>query len=150
MRLRSVKALQKQCDQFNARFPVGTRVMLRKDNDDTLVTHTISEARVLSGHSAVIWVKGVAGCYLLDRVTPIADKIFGRSGTFITDEAALFAPVRITAEESARLIRAGRADGRVLHLRFGPDAVTLHPDCTWPLPLLAEWRGVAFSEGAGI
>ncbi len=29
-----------------------------------------SDAQVLSGHSAVIWLENVSGCYLLDRVTP--------------------------------------------------------------------------------
>lgn len=50
-------------------------------------------------------------------------------------------PVRVNADETARLIR--EANGRILHLRFGHDAVTLHPDCKWPLALLAEWRGGA-------
>lgn len=46
--------------------------------------------------------------------------------------------ILVTAEETARLIRA--AEGRTLHLRFGHDGAALHPDCEWPLPLLAEWR----------
>lgn len=51
---------------------------------------------------------------------------------------ALQSPVRVTSAETARLIR--EAGGRILHLRFGHDAVTLHPDCKWPRPLLAKWR----------
>lgn len=35
-------------------------------------TKTRTDAQVLSGHSAVIWVEGIAGCYLLDRVRPAA------------------------------------------------------------------------------
>lgn len=65
------QAPQRQCDQFNARYPVGQRVTLRKDGGEGVVTVTRSKAEVLSGHSAVIWLEGVAGCYLLDRVTPL-------------------------------------------------------------------------------
>ena len=38
-----------------------------------LRTRTRSEAQVLSGHSAVIWLDGVRGCYLLDRVRAIPE-----------------------------------------------------------------------------
>ncbi len=51
---------------------------------------------------------------------------------------ALRPPVHVSKGETARLIR--EAGGRVLHLRFGYRAVTLHPDCKWPIPLLAAWR----------
>lgn len=67
----SPKALQAQCDAFNARYPVGQTVSLRKDSGEAIVTKTRSVAQVLSGHSAVIWLEGVTGCYLLDRVSPI-------------------------------------------------------------------------------
>lgn len=61
-------------------------------------------------------------------------------------------PVRVTSTETARLLR--EADGRILHLRFGYSGAALHPDCKWPLPLLAEWRGVmeplpALAKGFG-
>lgn len=61
--------LQKQCDEFNATNPVGTRVILKKDVGTEVHTKTRSVAQVLSGHSAVVWLEGVAGCYALDRVT---------------------------------------------------------------------------------
>ncbi|WP_374650281.1 hypothetical protein [Rhizorhabdus sp.] len=38
-----------------------------------MITRTRSKAEVLSGHSAVIWLDGISGCYLLDRVTPIVE-----------------------------------------------------------------------------
>ncbi|MDP1611680.1 MAG: hypothetical protein Q8M11_11530, partial [Sulfuritalea sp.] len=38
--------------------------------DEPFRTKTRSDAQVLSGHSAVIWLENVSGCYLLDRVTP--------------------------------------------------------------------------------
>lgn len=71
MRRPSPKALQLQVDQFNARYPVGQQVTVRKDGGEGFSTKTRSKAEVLSGHSAVIWLEGMAGCYLLDRVTPI-------------------------------------------------------------------------------
>lgn len=72
MRRPDLKALQAQCERFNATYDIGQRVTLRKDNGEGIITHTRSRAEVLSGHSAVIWLDGVAGCYLLDRVIPMA------------------------------------------------------------------------------
>jgi hypothetical protein len=71
MRRPNAKALQAQCDLFNARYAVGQIVTVRKDDGEGVQTKTRSQAEVLSGHSAVIWLDGVSGCYLLDRVTPI-------------------------------------------------------------------------------
>ncbi len=59
-----------QADTWNAKWPVGTPVYVRKDGGDIQETFTRSAATVLSGHSAVIWLEGISGCYLLDRVTP--------------------------------------------------------------------------------
>ena len=61
--------LQKQCDEFNAKHPIGTAVTLRTDSKGDIATKTRSEAQVLSGHSAVIWLECGAGCWQLDRVT---------------------------------------------------------------------------------
>ncbi len=75
MRPQTTAALQKKCDQFNARFPVGQCVSVRKDGGEGMITKTITEAQVLSGHSAVIWLDGIRGCYLLDRVTPLLSEV---------------------------------------------------------------------------
>lgn len=63
--------LQHLVDTFNARYPIGQRVTLRKDDGSDVDTTTRARAAILSGHSAVIWLEGVGGCYLLDRVTPV-------------------------------------------------------------------------------
>lgn len=64
--------LQAQCDAFNAACPVGGRVAVKLDGIDApRITTTRSEAQILSGHSAVVWMDGVSGCYDLSRVTPI-------------------------------------------------------------------------------
>lgn len=68
MKRPNLKKLQQQCDDWNAKNRVGCNVVLTKDNGEQYPSVTTSEARVLSGHSAVIWVKGISGCYLLDRV----------------------------------------------------------------------------------
>lgn len=73
MRRQNLAVLQKQVDDFNARYPVGQQVSVRKDGGDDVVTTTRARAEVLSGHSAVIWLDGISGCYLLDRVTPLRD-----------------------------------------------------------------------------
>lgn len=69
----NLAALQRQCDKFNDSNAVGARVTVTLDSGEVRETFTRSEAEVLSGHSAVIWLEGVRGCYLLDRVQPIGD-----------------------------------------------------------------------------
>lgn len=66
----TVEELQHWCDSWNAAHPVGTPVILTKDGGEHMHTKTRSKAEVLNGHSAVIWLEGVRGCYLLNRVIP--------------------------------------------------------------------------------
>jgi hypothetical protein len=67
-----ITKLQAACDAFNAKCPVGGKVKVKLDGvDEPFETVTKSEAQILSGHSAVIWMENVSGCYLLDRVTAI-------------------------------------------------------------------------------
>lgn len=68
-----LKKLQAACDAFNAACEVGGAVLVMTDGTTSPIkTVTASEAQVLSAHSAVVWLKGISGCYLLDRVTPIS------------------------------------------------------------------------------
>lgn len=62
--------LQRECNRFNEKCPIGAAVTVRKDNGEIVHSTTTTEAQVLGGHSAVVWVAGGRGCYLLDRVTP--------------------------------------------------------------------------------
>jgi hypothetical protein len=62
-------ALQAQCDAFNQRVKIGDAVDVRRDNGRILRTWTTTEAHVMSGHSAVVFVEGIRGCYALERVT---------------------------------------------------------------------------------
>lgn len=68
----SAAQLQAACDKFNAAHEVGAAVTVQLDGGEVRETFTTSEAQVLSGHSAVIWLDGISGCYLLDRVTSVA------------------------------------------------------------------------------
>lgn len=68
----NLAALQAGCDAFNKLHPVGTEVTVKLDFvDEPFRTKTRSTAQILSGHSAVIWLENVSGCYLLDRVTAV-------------------------------------------------------------------------------
>lgn len=61
---------QTAVDAWNATHRIGTKVNVRKDGGEIVEGETRSEAWVLGGHSAVILITGISGCYLLDRVTP--------------------------------------------------------------------------------
>jgi hypothetical protein len=66
----NLKKMQAECDAFNAKHPVGSEVFVKLDFvDEPFRTRTRSTAQILSGHSSVIWLDNVSGCYLLDRVT---------------------------------------------------------------------------------
>jgi hypothetical protein len=67
---KSLAKLQKQCDEWNAAHPVGTAVICNKDFVGDVPTKTRSEAYVLSGHSPVIFLEGISGCYHLSHVRP--------------------------------------------------------------------------------
>ncbi len=63
-------ALNARVDDWNQQYPIGTTVTVQRDNGNVLHTQTRSQAWVLSGHTAVIMVNGIAGGYDLDRVRP--------------------------------------------------------------------------------
>lgn len=69
----NLKKLQKQCDEFNKKYPIGTAVKLKKDFIDVPVTTKVrNEAFVLSGHSAVAFFDGISGCYHISCVKGLA------------------------------------------------------------------------------
>jgi hypothetical protein len=59
---------QQAVDKWNSTYQIGQAVLLLKDSGETVRTKTRSAAEVLSGHTAVIWLEGVRGCYMLSRV----------------------------------------------------------------------------------
>lgn len=72
-----IAAQQALVDEFNRVHAIGAAVILTKDTGEVR-TKTRSAAQVLSGHSAVVWLEGVAGCYALDRVRADDEQAPGR------------------------------------------------------------------------
>jgi hypothetical protein len=56
---------------WNETNPVGCKVEVTRDRGEVQQTTTRSEAQMLGGHTAVIWLDGIAGCYALERVKAI-------------------------------------------------------------------------------
>ena len=48
--------------------PIGTEVVVTKDLGEQRRTKTRSAPQLLGGHTAVIWLEGISGCYDLERV----------------------------------------------------------------------------------
>lgn len=71
----SPAALQKQCDAWNAKHPVGTTISYEEiqGRGETHRGASVSEAQVMGGHSAVIWIDGKSGCVDLDHCTAVAE-----------------------------------------------------------------------------
>ncbi len=79
----SLRTLEKRCADFNSANPIGTKVLVKRDDGNNLITVTRSAAYVLSGHTAVIFVEGISGCYDLSRVDPVLLQ-FSREGGKLT------------------------------------------------------------------
>lgn len=71
--------LQKQCDQWNAANEVGTTVSFEElvGRGETFRGKSASEAQVMGGHSAVIWLEGKSGCVDLGHCTAVAAEAVG-------------------------------------------------------------------------
>lgn len=66
--MRSPADQTKMVNEFNRKYKIGTAVDVTRDNGEVLRTKTASEAQMIGGHTAVIWVDGITGCYSLNRV----------------------------------------------------------------------------------
>lgn len=64
---------RKLVDQWNAKHKPGTRVMMTWDGGEQTEERTRSEAQLLSGHTAVIWLDGISGCRALEACRAITD-----------------------------------------------------------------------------
>lgn len=65
-----IEAEKADVENWNAKYPVGTEVRVMRDRGGPVVTKTCSEAWMLSGHTAVVMLDGISGCYCLDRCKP--------------------------------------------------------------------------------
>jgi hypothetical protein len=64
----------KMCAEFNRKYPVGTRVKVYKVLDEETSAFeavTRTEAQMMGGHTAVVWLEDVSGCYGLEFVKPL-------------------------------------------------------------------------------
>lgn len=66
IRQRQLMAYVKLWNRF---CPVGCEVNVRRDDGQMLQTKTRSEAWLAGGHTPVICVEGITGCFALERVT---------------------------------------------------------------------------------
>lgn len=64
--------IQRMVTDWNRQCPVGSKVLVRKDDRSTVETCTRSEAWEIGGHSALVSVEGISGGYDLERVTFLA------------------------------------------------------------------------------
>lgn len=73
MKRPTLKEQEYACALWNVKHPIGTVVAVRMDNGIKIQTRTRTKAQMLSGHTAVIWLDGISGCYALERVTATPD-----------------------------------------------------------------------------
>ena len=72
----SPKEQEQACEIWNLKYPIGTPVTVEMDSGEIRATTTRSVAWMLGaepsrkdpGHSAVVLMDGISGCYLLSRV----------------------------------------------------------------------------------
>lgn len=62
---------QEFCDAWNRTCPIGTQVMVTKDDGSQVVGKTRTEAWMANGQIAVVMVTGISGYYALCRVRKV-------------------------------------------------------------------------------
>jgi hypothetical protein len=58
-------------NEWNEQYPEGQKVIVVQDSGKYCHTVTTSKAQLLGGHTAVIFLEGITGCYSLRRVIAI-------------------------------------------------------------------------------
>lgn len=97
-----------RAEDWNRKHPIGTAVTVRKDDGTRPVTKTRSEAWALGGHTPVILVEGIAGCYLLNRLDVLAlEGIEVAAPTNAELDAAVAAAAAADPPRLARLLADG-------------------------------------------
>lgn len=62
-----------KCAQWNTTNPIGTEVIVTKDMGEEVRTKTRGEAYVCESGYPVIFLEGISGYYLLDRVRAVSE-----------------------------------------------------------------------------
>jgi hypothetical protein len=66
----SLKTLQSQIDDFNAKFTVGEIVNVKTDCGEIIKDTIRYEATIMGGHSAMAWLSN-KGSYMINRVSKV-------------------------------------------------------------------------------
>lgn len=69
----SPAALDRLVDDWNSRHRIGDPVVVTKDDGSKVETVATTAAYVMGGHTAVIHLEGIRGCYALERVKAAQD-----------------------------------------------------------------------------
>lgn len=110
----SREALQAQCDAFNFDCEVGGRVALNRDGTSKpFITTTRTTAQILGGHTAVVWLEGISGCYGLSHVTPIPVEVSEEAAWVVLADSG---NVIFWSRDRAKVEEAAAKHGRP----FGP------------------------------
>lgn len=65
---KSKHELEKEINDFNAKYKIGQKVELKKDSGEIVEVTIKHEATILGGHTAVGWFDEISGAFLLSRV----------------------------------------------------------------------------------
>lgn len=66
-------------EEWNKSCKIGIDVEVIKDDGSTIFTKTKSLAWVLGGHTPVILLEGMSGCYALERVSSFGKTSYEKS-----------------------------------------------------------------------
>lgn len=70
------KRLQAEVEAFNTRVPLGAEVDYFEYEGAPLVRYkTRTEAQILSGHTAVVWLAGKSGCVCVGHCIPVTPAV---------------------------------------------------------------------------
>lgn len=70
--IQSQKRLQAEVDTFNSKVPVGSAVdYFEIEGAPVQRFKTRTEAQILSGHTAVVWLEGKSGCVCVSHCIPV-------------------------------------------------------------------------------
>jgi hypothetical protein len=79
--LKTQKRLQAEVDAFNAQTALGSEVDFFEYEGAPIKRYkTRTEAQILSGHTAVVWLEGKAGCVCVSHCLPVKAKAEAAAG----------------------------------------------------------------------
>jgi hypothetical protein len=110
--------LEKQCRNWNDSYPIGTTVEYHPVIGEApfRLRRTVSEASILSGHTAVVWLDGERGCVALDACVPVEGSNPQRVGINVSFSRLQEAIYELRQQEQAALAHdrflATRDEGR--------------------------------------